>query len=303
MSIAETVTAGILSYNRLNDLRTTLDAVLAIEGLRVLVVENASTDGTVEALRGMLDYPTTRKRLRVHFLDVNTGIAARNRMFDLIDTPYLLTLDDDSWPRSGQDVLAMLQCMESDERIASVCAACIHPITRVAETERIERFASTETAAGVFDVVNIAAGGTLLRMKAVRETSGYAEEFFWGREENDLAFQFLQRGWRVVFLPDAVIWHSLSPAGRFTHERLFRITRNSFWLLWKYFPRTVALPASLLYVMRRLLPCMRHPNRLPPVLRGIGAGYGGIFKYPAGHRFSIRESFALRGWFRKLLYE
>ena len=301
-----TTTAAILSYNRRDDLRRTLEAVCAIPGMRVMVIDNASGDGTAEMLAR--DFPPEQyPQLQWERLAENRGIAARNLFFERVETDYLLTLDDDSWPRGAEDVLRLIETMESDPRIAAVCAACVHPDTGVAETAGIERFASAGSPERGYDVVNIAAGGTLLRMDAMRETRGYGEEFFWGREENDLAFQLLQRGWRVVYDPRAVIWHTLSPAGRRQYERLRYVTRNSFWLLWKYFPLPAALPVSALYALRRMLPIVRDLRRTAPVLRGIAEGYAGLparRRLPDGvRRFTLRETIGLRGWFLKLLYE
>jgi GT2 family glycosyltransferase len=297
------ITAGILSYNRRESLRRTLDAVLAIPGLRVLVIDNASSDGSADMLRE--EYAGDRyPQLRVIFLEENEGIAARNIFFRDVVTDFLLTLDDDSWPRAAGDIDRLRETMISDPRIASVCAACIHPDTGVAETEGIERFASAGDAMRGWDVVNIAAGGSLLRMEAMRETAGYGAAFFWGREENDLAFQLLQRGWRVVYDPRAVVWHTMSPTGRNAYRRLAYVTRNSIWLLWKYFPLVVALPVALLFTFRRLIAILRDPRRLLPVLRGAAGGFAGLpARRREGSRFSLRQSWQLRGWFLKLLYE
>ena len=411
------ITAGILSYNRKDDLRRTIEAVLAIPGLRVMVIDNASTDGTREmladefgldfsggasvsqasrpglehvapsgleegeeprpsprsqGLRPGLVYPgpsglgdvaplglgdagpsglgdpgpsglgdvarlglgdaglaglgdsgpsgldalspsrprvlsTRFPQLGCIALETNMGITARNIYFREVETEFLLSLDDDSWPRAEGDVRRMLEVMDGNARVASVCAECVHPVTGVAETAGIERFASAGSEETGYDVVNIAAGGSLLRLAAVRETQGYGAEFFWGREENDLAFQLLQRGWRVLYDPRARVWHALSPAGRRQYERLRFVTRNSFWLLWKYFPLAAALPVSLLYALRRLLPIVKDPRRATPVLRGFVEGYGGMRarrRLPEGiRRFTLRESWHLRGWFLKLLYE
>ncbi len=335
----ENITACVLSYNRCEDLRRTLKALVAIEGLQVIVIDNASTDGTAEMLTTEfgatltplpaspakqgpfpvgshmatprqatpLRSSTPLSPLHATLLEENIGISARNIFFQNVETDYLLTLDDDSWPRGGEDIERLLRTMEADPRIASVCAACVHPDTGVAETEGIERFASGGSAEAGYDVVNIAAGGSLFRMSAVRETMGYGEEFFWGREENDLAFQLLQRNWRVVFEPRAVIWHTLSPVGRQSYRRLEFVTRNSFWLLWKYFPLTVALPAALLFVLRRLLPIIKDVHRTKPVFRGISAGFAGMGARrrlsPDTRRFTLRESWTLRGWFFKLFFE
>jgi GT2 family glycosyltransferase len=302
MSELGLVTAGILSYNRCEDLRHTLDHVLALPCMPVLVMDNASTDGSADMLEQMSRQ--AEGRLTVFRLRENIGIAARNLMFEHVATPFLLSLDDDSWPRSAGDVNAMLALMQSDQRIAAVCASCVHPSTGVEETAGIERFASGGDERSGYDVVNIAAGGSMLRMDAVRLTDGYGEEFFWGREENDLAFQFLQHQRRVVYYPAALVWHAMSPAGRNVYRRLRYVTRNSLWLLWKYFPLPVAIPAAMLFALRRLLPVVKDVRRFAPVLGGLGEGLAGVRRMRAyEQRFSFAASLRLRHWFLKLLYE
>ncbi len=302
---APSVTACILSWNRSEDLRRTLDHVLAPDmgGLEVFVIDNGSTDGSREMLNEEYS-PSRYPRLTVLHLDENIGIAARNIFFEKVRTDFLLTLDDDSWPRSAEDVDLMLSIMSGDGRIASVCAECVHPDTHVAETRGIERFAAGGDRTRGYDVVNIAAGGSLLRMSAIRETDGYDADFFWGREENDLAFQLVAKDRRILYAPEAVIYHAFSPHGRDNYERLFRVTRNSYWLLWKYFPAVISLPTGLLFALRRLLATLRERRRLRPVLRGIAAGFGGYGRMSRKHsRFTLAQSWKLRHWFMKLLYE
>lgn len=296
------VTACVLSWNRAADLTRTLDALRALPmPLRIAVIDNGSADGSADLLRRAA---AEDPRIRVRLLDGNGGVASRNLFAGDTETEFLLSLDDDSWPRSAEDVGRMVALMDADPRVASVCAACVHPDTGVAETARIERFASGGSRGTGYDVVNIAAGGTLLRRAALLQTAGYDADFFWGREENDLAFQLLQRGWRVTFLPDAVIWHAFSPAGREPYARLRQVTRNSVWLLWKYFPVPHALVMTTLFALRRLLPVVKDVRRLSPVLGGLAAGVGGARRMRRrGRRFTLRESLQLLGWFRKLMDE
>jgi GT2 family glycosyltransferase len=298
------VTAGVLSYNRRDSLRRTLHELLALGGgLPVIVIENGSTDGSAGMLRE--EFPPDRHpQLRSIFLEENRGVAARNLLFEETDTDYLLTLDDDSWPRSAEDIERMVALMDGDVRVASVCASCIHPETGFEETRGIERFASAGDAERGYDVVNIAGGGSLLRVEAMRKTAGYDPLLFWGREENDLAFQLLLRGYRVVYYPGAVVWHDMSPAGRDVYRRLRYVTRNSYWLLWKYFPLAVALPLAALFLLRRLAACVRDPRRLTAVLGGTAEGLAGFARMRGrGTRLRLREALHHRGWMMKLLYE
>lgn len=302
MSSMERITAGILSYNRLEELNRTLKVVLSIEDLNVIVVDNGSSDGSIPLLENLREqYPD---RLRLMFIEGNIGLAARNDMFREIRTPFLLSLDDDSRPRDRTDIEAMLALMDADPRIATVTASCIHPITGFVETAGIERFASGGSAEQGYDIVNIASGGALMRMEAIRQTEGFGKDFFWGREEPDLAFQLIRKGWRVVFFSKAVVWHEMSPKGRAVYKRLTYVTRNSLWLLWKYFPLVVALPMAILFGFRRLLPCVKDARRFPAVMRGLAEGVADMGRMRSrSSRFTLKESLQLRGWLLKLLYE
>ncbi len=96
----------------------------------------------------------------------------------------------------------------------------------------------------------------------------------------------------------------MSPVGRDVYGRLRNVTRNSLWLLWKYFPIGIATPVALLFTLRRLLPVVKDVRRFGPVIGGLYEGFGGARRMRSfGVRFSCAESLRLRHWFLKLLYE
>jgi hypothetical protein len=108
----------------------------------------------------------------------------------------------------------------------------------------------------------------------------------------------------VVYYPSALVWHAMSPVGRDVYGRLRMVTRNSLWLLWKYFPLVVSLPLSLLFALRRLLPVFKDFRRLRPVLGGLREGFTGMGRMRAyGMVFNTAATLRLRHWFLKLLYE
>ena len=94
-SIAKTVTIIIPTYNSLSLLRGCLDSLRDLDyprdSLQIVVVDNASTDGTAEILR--LRYP----HVRISAQDENMGFApACNRGAALADTEYIAFLNDDA---------------------------------------------------------------------------------------------------------------------------------------------------------------------------------------------------------------
>lgn len=89
----------ILSHNRLADLRANLEYLLAAgrEDWEIIVVDNASTDGTPEYLAG-LGHP----RLTVVANPENRGVAGgRNDGFRLAKGEFIVCIDDDSQPELG----------------------------------------------------------------------------------------------------------------------------------------------------------------------------------------------------------
>lgn len=299
------VTVGIQSFNRKNDLRETLSHLLHDQypQLEILLLENASTDGT----RVMLEeeFSTSRyPHLHIIMQEINIGIAGRNILFQEAHGKYLFSFDDDSYPSTPQLMIHAVEIMEADEHIAALCCSCVHPQTGYHETKGIERFASGGDATHGFDIINIAGGGTLFRMEDIRKTRGYDPDFFWGREENDLAFQLVHLGRRIVFYPQLVVHHHMSQVQRDMYARLTLQTRNSLWLLWKYFPFLFAIPVSLLFIVRRLLLCVKDCRRFKPVVSGVYQGISGCGKMRSkAQLFSVKQSWNLRHWFLKLLYE
>ncbi|MFO7446930.1 MAG: glycosyltransferase [Ignavibacteriaceae bacterium] len=88
------VTINILSYNRISDLRTTLTKVFELEykNIEVIVVDNASLDGSAEMVK--TDFPS----VNLIQLKNNIGIAGWNEGFKHAAGKYVLVLDDDSYP-------------------------------------------------------------------------------------------------------------------------------------------------------------------------------------------------------------
>ena len=88
------VTINILSYNRKDELRITLQKVFEqdYKNIEVVVVDNASTDGAPEMVEQ--DFP----QVKLIRLKKNIGIAGWNEGFKAAKGEYVLVLDDDSYP-------------------------------------------------------------------------------------------------------------------------------------------------------------------------------------------------------------
>lgn len=91
------VTVNILSYNRKDELRNTLQKVYeqSYKNIEVIVVDNASTDGSPQMVKK--EFPG----VILIELDKNIGISGWNKGFEIAKGEYVLVLDDDAYPDKG----------------------------------------------------------------------------------------------------------------------------------------------------------------------------------------------------------
>ncbi|MDE2342155.1 MAG: glycosyltransferase [Betaproteobacteria bacterium] len=128
------VAAVIVTYNRLEKLRLTLEKTLVQPFSRVVVIDNASTDGTDAYLRGIDD-----PRLCIVHEPENLGGAggfARGFEIAVRDTgvEWLLCFDDDAYPAA--DTLAEFADLVPGPEVGGVAAAVYFPDGRICPMNR-----------------------------------------------------------------------------------------------------------------------------------------------------------------------
>ncbi len=256
-SLRELLAVVIITHNRRQDLARTLDRMLALpESPPLIVIDNASTDGTPAMLRQR--YP----QVRAIALDRNFGGAARNLGARVAGTRYIALCDDDSWWEPGALPLA-LQTMERHPQIAALCGRVqlgeqrrVDPVCELMAASPLPREAMPGPV-----LLGFVACATVFRTAAFLAAGGCREPFFVGGEEELLALDLTALGWRVVYLPEMVVRHFPSPqrdpAGR---RRIVR--RNALWVAWLRLPWIEALGASW-----QICRAARREGQLSAVLR------------------------------------
>ena len=212
------VQAVVVTFNRLAMLQRLVPRLQETPGLeRILVVDNASTDGTGEWLAG-LDDP----RVRHETLATNTGGAGGFHhglgwaVHEGADLVWLM--DDDGLP--APDCLALLL-----ERVArdglEFCGPAVlaeqdpsrlcFPIRLPGGTKVVHEMAAVEAAArdGLIDDVVIPFNGVLVTRELVERIGLPREEFFiWG-DDVEYLWRAERAGARIATVVDA---HFLHPA-------------------------------------------------------------------------------------------
>lgn len=209
----------IVAYNRKAALLRTLEHLHATEpsaSAEIIVVDNASSDGTVGAVRDQ--HPT----VRLIELDENTGVAAFNRGVEASTGQTVLILDDDSWPDPTALALA-LELLAEREEIAAVALHPRHPGGGRSEWPFARR---VEQACDAWPVMGC---GNLVRKAAWQQVGGYCEGYFLYRNDTDLALSLGTVG-KVWFDPSWVVWHDSPAAARKSVRWCHLATRNWLWM-------------------------------------------------------------------------
>ncbi|MGC9359919.1 MAG: glycosyltransferase family 2 protein [Anaerolineae bacterium] len=281
---------AIVTWNARDVIQACLDSLFAHAGglsIQVVVVDNASSDGTVELIE--CDYPWVTLIANTE----NLGFAAAsNQALPLLDAPYLMLLNPDTVVHSG--ALRTLSCyLDEHPTVAAVGPKVVHPAMRLqvlscgyqpsvrtvinqyAGLSRLfpERsaFRGVNLLMGLHDdrprEVEWLSGVCLMVRRSVVTSVGLlSERWFMYAEDMDWSHRMRQAGWRLYHVPQAVIEHHLGHSAAknarvstmwVTSQRSFyREREDASWLQKHAFDAALAgglLLRSILYGVRGFL--------------------------------------------------
>jgi GT2 family glycosyltransferase len=251
----------IATRNRAALLRRALASVRVQDypRLEVLVLDDASEDGTSEYLR--VHCPD----IRLFRFDENRGlIAARNSMMAEARGEYIVSLDDDAYFLSADAISRVVQRMCREPEIGVVAF-------RIYENEGMET-----RGRAVEQYTHIFSGCAHCLRKAVLDEVGCYRAFFFRQGgESDLALRLLDKGYRILFMSQAMVFHARSPLGRDPWCVPLYTVKNRLLRSWLNEP----FPWWVLSTGNAIVKCVINGARaknLRHVLRGIWAAVGEV---------------------------
>jgi GT2 family glycosyltransferase len=266
-------TVVVLTYNRRAEVLATLERLGALaERPPIIVVDNASTDGTAEAVAAAFPEVTLLR------LAANLGAAGRNAGVARASTPYVAFSDDDTWWAAGA-LSRAVEILERYPRLAAITAQVL--VGRDARVDPVSR----EMAASPLGsdglpgprLIGFLAGASVFRRDAFVEAGGYEPRLFIGAEEKLLAYALAERGWSLAYVPELIVYHHPSRA-RDPAARSLLLERNELWIAWLRRPLSVAArqtlrtPARALWRALAGLPWIVRARRpLPPEVEELCA--------------------------------
>ncbi|MDK3256477.1 glycosyltransferase family 2 protein [Blastococcus capsensis] len=197
------VTVVIASRNRRADLLATLPRHEA----PVVLVDNASTDGTVAAVR------QAHPEVTLLPLDRNEGAHGRTLGAAEAHTPFLAFADDDSWWAPG-DLARAVAIMRAHPRLALLSARIL-----VGPDERLDSVCAEMARSPLGtapdlpgpSLLGFVACAALVRTEAFQAVGGFDPVVRFPGEEERVALDLAGAGWGLSYVDEVTIHHHPSP--------------------------------------------------------------------------------------------
>jgi GT2 family glycosyltransferase len=238
------ISVVIPNWNGAHLLPTCLDSLRrqSYAEREIIVVDNASTDGSLELLAR--DYPD----VRVVSLPRNTGFTgACNAGIRASHSEFVALLNSDTQAdeRWLAEVVAAFERRPEAGLVASKMLLFDRRDTLHTAGDFV-RLDGTPGNRGVWqrdvgqfdreEYVFSACGGSAAYRRAMLDEIGLLDEdFFFSLEDVDLAWRAQLAGWKCVFAPKAVVYHKLAATGG-GPTASFYDGRNMLWVIAKNYP-------------------------------------------------------------------
>ena len=235
-----------------------------LEGLRrqvfrhftVIFADNGSSDGSIDFVKR--NYP----EVEIIALPGNVGFSAANNIaLETVETEYAALLNNDAAP----DYMWLKNTVEALEAHPEAGSAASKMLF-YDDSKVIDRAGDSYTRAGAgflrgrgmpadnYDkqewIFGACAGAALYRTQMLRNTGLFDEDFFLVYEDVDLSFRAQLKGWKCVYVPEAVVYHRAGGSIVFdSPASVYYSQRNLEWVYVKNMPSGLILRTILPHII------------------------------------------------------
>lgn len=238
----------VLNWNKQDYVLSLLDSLQNIEydNYEITVVDNASTDGSVEAIKEQfpdIDILVNTKNLGCGG-GLNTGMK---HIVEKGEYKYIWLLDNDA-EIENNTLRELMKVMESDEKIGiSGCALydyhnknflvdCGSFVNRKAQSKGFSG-ENVVLPNDPFEVDFVISASAVVRTQAVKEVNFIDQRYFFEWDDIDFCISLKEKGYKAVSVPSAKVYHkpflpgerSWNPYYVFRNRALFISKHLGFW--------------------------------------------------------------------------
>lgn len=241
------VAVVVPNWNGADHLKACVDSLLAQSlPCRVIVVDNGSIDGSIKLLEQYSD-------LEIILHDENKGFAGgvnagfRRAIDD--DLKYVATLNNDAVADKNW-LIELVGVLDKNPRAGIATSKILD-----AKGKKLDSTGDYLTNWGLpyprgrgeidkgqyddqTEVFGASGGASLYRTKTLNEIGLFDEDFFAYYEDVDLSFRAQLAGWKVRFVPKAIVHHAIgATSGKIKGFTAYQTMKNQQLLLYKNLPK------------------------------------------------------------------
>ena len=252
--------------------------------LEVIVIDNASTDGSVSMIRDTFSWVKLIVNLS------NRGFAtANNQGIKISKGKYILFLNPDT-EITENSFHIMMNFLKDHKNVGAVGCRIIYPNGALQPSCR--RFPTVELAfweqnhdfflrdpekvsndyfmkdmdySMMQEVDQPMGAGLMVKKEALDDVGGFDDKYFMFFDEVDLCYRIKQKGWKIMYFPQVTIIHHRAKSVDFAFEKGWSMDKefhkSMFRFLWKHYP-TRFLKIILLKLIYYYNKLMRIPARI-----------------------------------------
>jgi GT2 family glycosyltransferase len=215
------VSIVILNFNGKRFINTCLSSVFktSYERFEVVLVDNASTDGSLDTLSG--DFLNS-DRLKIVRNPMNVGYGPANNIgYAHAVGDYIVFLNNDTVVDPGW-LESLVTVLENDSSIGLAQSLILDMKTSLVQTAgwlvsdyfvglysiRFDNNVSVDSFPGVFEVSYASGAAMIIKRELVEEIGLFDPKYFWFYDDNYLSFKSWLVGKRVVVVTNSRVFHA-----------------------------------------------------------------------------------------------
>lgn len=227
----------------------------------VIIVDNDSSDGSLYEIQKFLEESPLLPFVKLIPLGRNLGFAGGNREgLKHACGEYVAFLNNDAEPDKNW-LGELVKAMDSDPEVGICASKMIVYGTEMLDSAGdgfstyLRGFKRGEgKASSLFNrveyVFGACAGAALYRRKMIEEIGFLDEDFFLIHEDTDLNFRAQLFGWKVLYVPTAIVYHKVrSSIGKMSDIAVYYTLRNSEFVRIKNVPLALFISCFPEFIM------------------------------------------------------
>ena len=244
----------IVTYNSAGTVRECLRSVQAFTHCtyEVIVCDNASSDDTINIISSKLPQAKLIRNTE------NLGFAAANNLGVSQASGRVLAFINPDLYVSEDWFEPLLDCLESDPRIATVSPAIRHlgnlePITAIGNRiylsglTYLQKYGGASSRGTEVPITAFSGACFVIKRECFERVGGFCEDHFLYYEDTDLSIRLSMLGLKHLALPTVIVTHDYHPS--FTANKIFYLERNRYLTNLSLYPAwalVITLPAIII---------------------------------------------------------